>query len=157
MTLPNLTLLALAVAAMSPASAVAQDRPVAQTEAAAEIAGRLRAFYFNLAHHDWEALTADILAAKVVAHRAMPETWSLTGRQLDLSRPSSGDVVCPAKERISIRQAVITVVGDWAEALVPHCPADNGSDEFRLIRFAGRWRFVGIHLLQQPVSVTAER
>src|SRR5688572_972992 len=38
-----------------------------------EIRTILRSYYFNLAHHDWEALTAGILAAKIVAHRPAPE------------------------------------------------------------------------------------
>ena len=147
----------LGLLAMSQTAAVAQDRPAAVAEPDGEIAGRLRAFYFNLAHGDWDALTADILPAKVVAHRPIPEIRAPDRGGLKPLGLASRDRACSADHTLSIRQAVIRVEGDWAQATVPHCPPDGGSDEFRLIRFAGRWRFVGIHLLRQPVSVTAER
>jgi hypothetical protein len=43
-------------------------------------------------------------------------------------------------------------------ASVPSCAAaPAGADEFRLIRFESRWRFVYIHLFEEPVSVSADR
>jgi hypothetical protein len=56
----------------------------------------------------------------------------------------------------AVEQAVIELDGDWAEVSVPRCSPAVGADEFRLIRFDGRWRFVYIHLSQQ-MNVTAER
>jgi hypothetical protein len=40
---------------------------------------------------------------------------------------------------------------------VPRCGAPlAGADEFRLIRFESRWRFVYIRLLEEPVIVSAD-
>jgi hypothetical protein len=47
------------------ASTAAAQQSERLDSARAQIHTTLRAFYFNLAHQDWEALTADILAAKV--------------------------------------------------------------------------------------------
>ena len=126
------------------------------SEAHAEIAARLRSFYFNLAHNDWEALTADILAAKVVAHRPPPQSRLLRPAASD-TRLGRGEGVCSPDRSVSVQDTVISVQGDWAEAVVPHCARVSGHDEFRLIRFAGRWRFIAIHLFQQPVSLTVDR
>ena len=136
-------------------AAAAQEATVVPTGAAAEIGGRLRAFYFNLGHNDWDALTADILAAKVVAHRRPPERLLLAPLTPPGTASSPAEKVCPGA--VAVEQAVITVEGDWAGASVPHCGPVSLHDEFRLIQFAGRWRFVSIHLSQQPVNVTAER
>ncbi len=46
--------------------------------------------------------------------------------------------------------ALVTVLLAWAEASV-------GPDQFRLIRFEERWRFVSIRLCQGPVSVMTDR
>jgi hypothetical protein len=153
---PALTAIAFLVLGSSRMLA-AQDGPAFRNEGIAEIGGRLRSFYFNLASNNWDALTADILAAKVVAHRPPPEMLLLraatpagAGASL-VERPCSGDL------SVSVHQAVIAVEGDWAEARVPHCGPVPRYDEFRLIRFAGRWRFVSIHLSQHSLSVTVER
>ena len=148
----RLTALAFLLLGTSTAAA-AQEAPAVPTAAAAEISGRLRSFYFNLGHNDWEALTADILAAKVVAHRSLPERLLLES----LSPPGTGSSPVVCSGAVSVEQAVITVEGDWAQASVPHCGPVSRHDEFRLIQFAGRWRFVSIRLSQQPVNVTAGR
>jgi hypothetical protein len=136
--------------------AAAQEATTVRNEAHAEIGARLRSFYFNLAHNDWEALTADILAAKVVAHRPVPESL-LLGSDTPATPLSLAERVCSRGQSTSIHDAVITVQGDWAEAVVPHCARGSRNDEFRLIRFAGRWRFIAIQLSQQPVNLTVER
>lgn len=151
----NRTRLALGFLLMGRSIAAAAQEPTTLgNEAHAEIAARLRSFYFNLAHHDWEALTADILAAKVVAHRPAPQgrirpSEPATGSSLGERRCSS--------EAVSVQDAVISVQGDWAEAVVPHCAGISRHDQFRLIWFAGRWRFIAIQLFQQPASLTVER
>ena len=58
--LPALALPAAAQAAVEPDSAHAQIRTV------------LRAFYFNLARQDWEALGAYVLSPKLLERRAAP-------------------------------------------------------------------------------------
>jgi hypothetical protein len=73
-----LALVTLMTAATAPAAA---QRASAQGDTTrAQIQRTLRAFYFNLAHDDWEALTADILPAKVVAHRSAPEALEVAAR-----------------------------------------------------------------------------
>ena len=61
------------------------------------------------------------------------------------------------RQRRSIDQATITLDGDWAEVSVPRCTAPRGADEFRLIRFERRWRFVYIDLFQEPLHLSTER
>ena len=135
---------------------LAQRSPAQRDYASPEIAARLRAFYFNLAHNDWEALTADILAAKIVAHRPAPEDFVLKAARGESHSLSNAPARCAATVPAAVEQAVIELDRDWAEVSVPRCSPAVGADEFRLIRFDGRWRFVYIHLSQQ-MNVTAER
>jgi hypothetical protein len=51
--------------------ATAQRTAARQDSVEAQLRGVLRAFYFNLAHHDWEAIAADVLSAKVMASPPM--------------------------------------------------------------------------------------
>lgn len=141
--------LAIVVALIaSPASAPAQHSPTQPDSVRAQIHRTLRAFYFHLAHHDWEALTADILAAKVVAHRPAPE----------ILVPAPGPAKCSSAAAAMVDQAGIMLQGDWAEATVPRCTAASaGFDEFRLINFEERWRIVYIELYQDPINVSADR
>jgi hypothetical protein len=138
-------------------SAAAQHSAGARDSSEAEISARLRAFYFNLAHRDWEALTADILAAKVVAHRAPPGSPLLPGDAPGGAGLGAGGARCVGAQSVSIEHAVITVEGDWAEVRVPHCAPPVAHDGFRLIRFDSRWRFVAIHLVRQPITITVGR
>jgi hypothetical protein len=139
MTRRNIVLLVASALVMT-VTTEAAGQAATGDDTVVEIRARLRSFYFNLAHNDWEALTADILPAKVVAHRPPPESL-LQGLSA---------AACSSRDSISLEQTVITTDGDWAEAAVPHCSGDEGSDQFRFIRFAGRWRIVSIDLLQQP-------
>ena len=61
-------------------SARTGDWAEADDSAQAHVRTTLHAFYFNLAHRDWEALTADILPAKIVAHRPAPAALVATAR-----------------------------------------------------------------------------
>jgi hypothetical protein len=135
----------------STANLHAQDSPAQPDSARAQIHSTLRAFYFNLAHHDWEALTADILAAKVVAHRPAPEA-------LMISAPGAGSAECASRAAVLVEEATVRLDGDWAEVSVPRCTVGSvGSDEFRLINFDQRWRFVYIRLVEGPVNLSADR
>jgi hypothetical protein len=88
-----------------------------------------------------------------VAHRPPPAI--LLSQAATPAEAESGDEpTCPTTRPVSVAQAVIAVKDDWAEARVPHCGPGSRHDEFRLIRFAGRWRFVFIHLSPLPVHVT---
>jgi hypothetical protein len=142
----------VAVMVASTATAAAQQSSVQPDSARAQIHTTLRAFYFNLAHRDLEALTADVLAAKVVAHRPAPEAI------LTASSVPGDPVACSSEATALVDQATITLDGDWAELSVPRCtPTSAGADEFRLIRFEDRWRFVYIHLFEAPVNVSTDR
>ena len=97
----------------------------------------LRAFYFKLAHHNWEAIAADVLSAKVVAHRAPPQFEPVPV------------AACPSGAGALVDAAVIRRDGDWAEVSVPRCDGGSpGADQFRLTHFEERWRFVYIELDQ---------
>jgi hypothetical protein len=150
------------VAILLAAPAAAQG-PVAQEPDSArpQIITTLRSFYFNLAHRDWEAMAADILPAKVVAHRPAPETMVAAALVSDsgtvLSDERSAPDGCHTSGALADR-ATITLDGDWAEVSVPRCALmllDH--DEFRLIRFEQRWRIVYIDLYEPPPPLTARR
>jgi hypothetical protein len=149
-----IALLAGLVAATSTGTA---QQPEAQLDSVRqEIQTTLRSFYFNLARRDWEALTADILAAKVVAHRPAPEELLAAGSRLR-AQPAGGGLSlgdrprsCPSDETPLVDQAKVTLDGDWAEVSVPRCAAQSGADEFRLICLERRWRIIYIHLFQAP-------
>jgi hypothetical protein len=149
-----LALASLLIAAT--ASAAAQQAPAQRDSTRAQIHGTLRAFYFNLAHDDWEALAADILPAKVVAHRSAPEALVMAARSA-AGAPAGAPVECDSPATPSIDGAIITLAGDWAEVSVPRCTEPRGADEFRLIRFDRRWRFVHIELFQEPLHLSTER
>jgi hypothetical protein len=139
----RVVLLSVALTMFASSSIAAQHSPAADS-AQAQIRQTLRAFYFNLAHGDWEALTADILAAKVVAHRSPPAAML----SLNADPP-----ICANQSGPQVDQAAMALAGDWAEVLVPRCGAGlAGGDEFRMIHFEARWRFVAIHLFEQPLN-----
>jgi hypothetical protein len=133
--------------------------PIQPDSARAQIHTSLRSFYFNLAHHDWEALTADILAAKVVAHRPAPEAL-LAAASAGAFPLADGPATCSSNQAALVDQAIITLEGSWAEVSVPRCPAalaGAGADEFRLIHFEERWRFVYIALFGEQVDLSTDR
>jgi hypothetical protein len=66
-------------------------------------------------------------------------------------------VECDSPATPSIDGAIITLDGDWAEVSVPRCTEPRGADEFRLIRFDRRWRFVHIDLHHEPPLLSSER
>jgi hypothetical protein len=146
---------ALAALLSSANAATAQQSPVSPDSARARIQSTLRSFYFNLAHKDWEALTADILAAKVVAHRPAPERLVLAAgcgrRAAGPSSPAGDPPPCYPASTTRVDQASIMLEGDWAEVTVPRCISGAAeADEFRLIRFETRWRLVYIQLASSP-------
>jgi hypothetical protein len=130
------------LAAATPAPA--QRVPARVDSARGEIRTTLRSYYFSLAHHDWEALTADILAAKVVAHRPAPD--SLVAAAAAAASRGTAPTYC-ASEAPRVADSDVMLEGDWAEVSVPHC---RGADEFRLIRFEARWRIVYSRISSTP-------
>jgi hypothetical protein len=52
-----------------------------------------------------------------------------------------------------IDEATIGLDGDWAEVSVPRCDgASAGVDEFRMLYFEQRWRFIYTDLFEAPTS-----
>jgi hypothetical protein len=139
--------LVVAVIALGAAAPAARAQAAAPLDSAA-IHTTLRAFYFNLAHDDWEAIAADVLSAKVVAHRPAPE--ALVARAVR-SRPAGAS--CSSGATAPVERPVLARQGDWVEASVTRCAAGRSvTDEFRLVRFEGRWRVVYIDLGAEPAS-----
>jgi elongation factor P--beta-lysine ligase len=50
-----------------------------------------------------------------------------------------------------VDKADIRLDGDWAEASVPRCSGTaSGVDEFRMLYFEERWRFIYTDLFETP-------
>lgn len=145
-------LVAVLIVSVPPASAQQLAAEPGATQA--ELRTTLRAFYFSLAHQDWEALSAHILPAKVVAHHPAPEAMVAAARlPARPARPIASAPAaavppeCSSDATALVEQAVITLDGDWAEVSVPRCAATlGGGDEFRFVHFEERWRIVYIAL-----------
>jgi hypothetical protein len=58
-----------------------------------------------------------------------------------------------------VTEAVIHVDGDWADVSVPRCSGvSSGVDEFGMLYFEQRWRFIYTDLFEGPkTSETAGR
>lgn len=157
----GMTLALLALLLTSPVAGTAQQSSDPPDSTRAQIHARLRGFYYNLAHQDWEALTADILAAKIVAHRPAPAALVAAATSSHGAPHSSGPhprAACSSSGTPLVDQAVMMLDGDWAEVSVPRCDTmDGGADGFRLIHFEQRWRIVYIDLFQQPLNVSTDR
>ena len=143
-------------------TAAAQQPPTQSEPAELRIRSALRAFYFSLAHHDWEALAAGILPAKVVAHHPAPA--AIVAASQPHKRPSN----CPPSIAERVEDAEITVDAGWAAASVARCGSgeigsgevganDVGADEFRFIEFDRRWWIVHIELSHDPGTVQLAR
>jgi hypothetical protein len=153
-------LLAMLTAALARAAAqqsVAPAYAVQGDVAEAEIRSTLRSFYFSLAHRDWEALSANILPAKVVAHHPAPEaivaasTRPVGAVRLAGSAPARNPIACASATSVAVDDAVVMLRDDWAEVSVARCgTAVAAGDEFRFIRFEGRWWIVFIDLFREP-------
>jgi hypothetical protein len=86
--------------------------------------------------------------AKVVASRTTPALLAASSSP-HAGQAASESLACSSNAPALVSQAVITFNGNWAEVSVPRRPvASAGADEFRLIHFEDRGRFVGIRLFQ---------
>jgi hypothetical protein len=139
------------VAGITPDSARAQIRPV------------LRAFYLNLANQNWDALAAYVLSPKLLERRGAPGDHQMVTRDRTRGRGSPAAVaappVCPSSASPMIDAAAIRLDGDWAEVSVPRCSGPSpGVDEFGMLYFEKRWRFIYTDLFQaSPTPETATR
>jgi hypothetical protein len=138
------TLLALAVAWVVSTGTVAAQQSAASLDSASrvQIRNALRAFYYNRAHHDSNALLVDMLGSKVDANRNAPFEAIVAADSVAHEAPVSCLPTPP------IDQAVIELRGNWARVSVPRCgEAESAADMFRMIRLEGRWRFVDFRVL----------
>ena len=140
-TVATLLLLAL------PSFGSAQESAVSPDSASHEVRTVIRAFYRNLAAQNWDALAAYVLSPKLLERRGIAADSELVSRDRTRSRTMASAVQppasCPSTSSPMIEAAAIRVDGDWADVSVPRCSgADAGVDEFRLIYFEQRWRFI---------------
>jgi hypothetical protein len=156
--------LALAVLLTTlPPRAAAQNMSVAPDSARAEIRAVLRAFYLNLANQNWDALAAYVLSPKLLERRGAPGNLQMVERDRARGRgsPPALDAPrhCPSSASPMIDEAAIRLDGDWAEVSVQRCSASSpGVDEFGMLFFERRWRFIYTELFQPPApSATAQR
>ncbi len=154
--MPNRSMAVLIGLLVTTAPAATAQQPIAPTDSThAQLGTTLRAFYFNLAHRDWEALAADILSAKVLASRPAPEVLVAAAT---LPATSGDAPECGPDAGALVDRAKIMLDGEWAEVSVPRCDAGAGAaDEFRLIRFEARWRIVYIDLFRESDAVQLAR
>ena len=144
----GLLLLAVALPARAQNAAVVSD------SARWQIRSVLRSYYRNLASGNWDALAADVLSPKLLERRGAPENLPNVIR--DRSRgstvpPAVAAPSCPSKASPMIDDAAIRLEGDWAEVSVPRCSGRSGGvDEFGMIYFEQRWRFIYTNLYESP-------
>ena len=138
------TLVALAAAWVVSTGTAATQQSAASLDSASrvQIRNALRAFYYNRAHGDWNALLVDMLGSKVDANRDAPF------EAIVASDSVAHDAHVSCLPTPPIDQAVIKLRGNWAHVSVPRCGvAESAADQFRMIRLEGRWRFVDFRVL----------
>jgi hypothetical protein len=159
---PSILVAAALLIALAP-PATAQHPAIAPDSARAQIRAVLRAFYLNLENQNWDALSAYVLSPKLLERRGAPGDLQMVAKDRARGRGSSHAAaaprICPSSTSPMIDEAVIQLDGDWAEVSVPGCRgAAAGVDEFRLLYFEARWRFIYTDLFPRPpASETVER
>jgi hypothetical protein len=115
----------------------------------------LRAFYFHLEHQNWDALSTYVLSPKLLERRGAPSDLEMVTRDRGRGRasahadPASG--ACPSRPSPQVEEADVRLDGDWAEVSVSRCSgASAGVDEFRMLYFEERWRFIYTDLFEAP-------
>jgi hypothetical protein len=151
-----LLLMALALPAAAQRAAIQPDSAQPQIRAV------LRAFYLNLESRNWEALAAYVLSPKLLERRGAPGDLQTVARDRTRTRSSShlpaGPVACSPGGAPAVERAVMQLDGDWAEVSVPRCVGTSaGTDEFRLLYFEERWRFIYTDLFEAPTNVSTTR
>jgi hypothetical protein len=142
--------------------AAAQRAAIPLDSARAQIRAVLRAFYLNLESRNWEALAAYVLSPKLLERRGAPGDLQAAARDRTRTRassqPTAGPVTCSSSASPVVDQAVIQLDGNWAEVSVPRCISTSaGTDEFRLLYFEERWRFIYTDLFEAPTDVSTTR
>jgi hypothetical protein len=149
-------LMALAVPAAAQQTAIQPD------SAQAQIRTVLRGFYSNLESGNWDALAGYVLSPKLLERRGAAGDSQLVARDRTRTRASSrvaaAPVKCTSGSSPMIDQADIRLDADWAEVSVPRCRSGSaGTDEFRLLYFEQRWRFIYTDLFEAPANVSTGR
>jgi hypothetical protein len=136
-------------------AANAQQAAPPPDSARAQIRAVLRAFYFHLEHQNWDALSTYVLSPKLLERRGAPSDLEMVTRDRGRGRasahadPASG--ACPSRTSPHVEEAAIRLDGDWAEVSVSRCSgASAGVDEFRMLYFEERWRFIYTDLFEAP-------
>ena len=137
--------------------ATAQRAAIQPDSARGQIRAVLRAFYLNLESQNWGALSAYVLSPKLLERRGAPGGLQTAARDRARGRGSSHAVAkpmtCPSSTSPMVEGAAIRLDGDWAEVSVPRCSgASAGADEFRMLYFEERWRFIYTDLFEAPPS-----
>ena len=154
-------MLALGVLLMAAAPpATAQETTIAPDSARAQIGAVLRAFYLNLANRNWDALAAYVLSPKLLERRGAPGERQMVARDRTRVRASppapAAPGTCPSSASPMIDEAAIRLDGDWAEVSVARCSGPSpGVDEFGMLYFEERWRFIYTDLFQGPSAPEA--
>jgi hypothetical protein len=133
----------------------AQEAATQPDSAHAQIRAVLRAFYLNLANRNWDALSTYVLSPKLLERRGGPGDLQMVTRDRTRGRGSShataGATPCSSSLSPAVDDAAIRVDEDWAEVSVPRCSGtSSGVDEFRLLYFEERWRFIYTDLFEVP-------
>ena len=155
MQTPRLTLILGLLVMAAPRLAAAQSTAIAPDSARAQIRPVLRAFYLNLANQNWDALAAYVLSPKLLERRGAPGDLQVVARDRTRGRGSPAAVAapaaCPSSASPMIDDAVIGLDGDWADVSVPRCSGPSpGVDQFGMLYFEQRWRFIYTDLFQGP-------
>ena len=137
--------------------ATAQRAAIQPDSARGQIRAVLRAFYLNLESHNWGALSAYVLSPKLLERRGAPGDPQTAARERARRRGSShaaaAPMTCPSSTSPIVDEAAIGLDEDWAEVSVPRCSgASAGADEFRMLYFEERWRFIYTDLFEAPPS-----
>jgi hypothetical protein len=133
----------------------AQGAAIQPDSADGQIRAVLRAFYLHLQNQNWQALSAYVLSPKLLERRGTPEDLQMVAKGRARGRGSSpagaAPVPCPSSTSPKVEEAAIRLDGDWAEVSVPRCGgSSSGADEFRLLYFEQRWRFIYTDLFEAP-------
>jgi hypothetical protein len=124
----------------------AQQPALTPDSARAQVRAVLRAYYYDLGAQNWDALAAYVLSPKLLERRGVPADSQLVLKDRTRARIVAHAVAPPtrcASAAPLIDAAAIRVDGDWAEVSVPRCDRGvPGVDEFRLLYFEQRWRFI---------------
>jgi hypothetical protein len=137
--------------------ATAQQAAMQPDSAPAQIRAVLRAFYLNLESQNWGALSTYVLSPKLLERRGTSGDRETAARDRARGRGSSHAVAapmaCSSSTAPAVDEATIRLDEDWAEVSVPRCSgASVGTDEFRMLYFEERWRFIYTDLFEPPPS-----